>query len=130
MAVLVDITDRKRMEEELRRILLMDDEETIHQTVSTTLRELGYDVKSVYAGNKALQAYKASLDKDEPYDVVIMDLTVPRGMGGKEAVAKLHEVDPQARAIVSSGYANDPVMANYADYGFAGRIEKPVDIEV
>ena len=58
-----------------------------------------------------------------------MDLTIPGGMGGKEAVKKLLEINPQAQVIVSSGYSNDPVMANYADYGFAGRAAKPVDIE-
>ena len=58
-----------------------------------------------------------------------MDLTIPGGMGGKEAVGKLHEIDPQAHVLVSSGYADDPVMAQYANYGFAGKIAKPVDME-
>ena len=107
----------------------MDDEETIHRMVGRTLRGLGYDVESVYDGDEALRVYKAALETDNPFDVVIMDLTIPGGMGGKEAVSKLHEIDPQARVIVSSGYANDPVMANFADYGFASRVAKPVDIE-
>ncbi len=111
------------------RILLMDDEETIHRTVGRILKVLGYEVDSVDDGDEALQAYKASLDEGKAYDVVIIDLTIPGGMGGKEAVAMLHELDPQARAIVSSGYFHDPVMANYADYGFCARISKPVDLE-
>ena len=111
------------------RILLMDDEGTIHRTVGRMLQVLGYDVESVYDGDEALQVYNASLDEGKPYDVVIMDLTIPGGMGGEEAVKKLHEINPQARVIVSSGYANDPVMANFADYGFAGKVAKPVDIK-
>jgi PAS domain S-box-containing protein len=111
------------------RILLMDDEETIHRTVGRTLKLLGYEVGSVYEGDEALRAYKASIEQGSPYDVVIMDLTIPGGMGGKEAVGKLRQIDPQARVIVSSGYANDPVMADYEDYGFAGRVAKPVVIK-
>ena len=111
------------------RILLMDDEQTIHRTVGRLLEELGYQVESVYDGDEALQVYKASLETESPYDVVITDLTIPGGMGGKEAVTRLHEIDPQACVIVSSGYANDPVMANFADYGFADRLTKPVGIQ-
>lgn len=106
----------------------MDDEETIHKTVGRVLKRLGYEMKSVYNGDEALQAYQASIEEDKPYDVVIMDLTIPGGMGGKEAVKQLHKIDPQARVIVSSGYANDPVIANYADYGFVDRIPKPIGI--
>ena len=111
------------------RILLMDDEETIHRVISRTLNKLGYDVKSVYAGEEALEAYKAAMETEEPFVAVIMDLTIPGGMGGKEAIGKLNEIDPQARVIVSSGYANDPVMADFAGHGFAGKVSKPVDIE-
>jgi two-component system, cell cycle sensor histidine kinase and response regulator CckA len=111
------------------RILLMDDEETIHRMIGRTLRTLGYAVESVHDGEEALKAYKMALGSDKPFDVVIMDLTIPGGMGGKEAVGLLHEIDPQSQVIVSSGYSNDPVMANYADYGFVGKVTKPVEIE-
>ena len=60
---------------------------------------------------------------------MILDLTIRGGMGGKEAVKKLHEIDPDVKAIVSSGYANDPVLASPEDYGFKGRIRKPVDLD-
>ncbi|MAG13353.1 MAG: hypothetical protein CMN78_02025 [Spirochaetales bacterium] len=110
-------------------ILLMDDEDAIHRTVGRMLNSLGYDVESVYDGQDALQEYNASLDRGKAYDIVIMDLTVPGGMGGQKAVGKLHEMDPEIRVIVSSGYAHDPVMADYADYGFAGKITKPVDMQ-
>jgi len=123
------VKSEKEMSVGTGRILLMDDEETIHGMVGRTLKVLGYEVKSVYDGDDALQIYKAALEFDEPFDVVIMDLTIPGGMGGKEAVGKLLEIDSKAQVIVSSGYANDPVMANFSQYGFAGRVAKPVDIE-
>ncbi|MBT4501976.1 MAG: PAS domain S-box protein [Gemmatimonadetes bacterium] len=108
------------------RILLMDDEEIIHHTLSRMLERLGYTVDSVYDGDEALRVYGNALETDHPYDAVIMDLTIPGGKGGKEAITELREIDPRARALVSSGYSNDPVMASYADYGFCGTIEKPV----
>ena len=111
------------------RILFMDDEEVLHRTVGRTLKLLGYEVESVYDGEAALQAYKEALESAKPFHIVIMDLTIPGGMGGKEAVGKLLEIDPRARVLVSSGYSQDPVMANYADYGFAGRVTKPVAIQ-
>ena len=111
------------------RILLMDDEEMIHTTVTTMLKMLGYEVEGVYDGEEALQAYQAAQETDRPFDLVIVDLTIPGGMGGQEAVGKLHEIDPKARVIVSSGYANDPVVADYAQYGFADKVTKPVDMQ-
>ena len=111
------------------RILLMDDDEIIHQVVGRMLKTLGYDVEIAIHGDEALQAYRAALEIEKPYDVVIMDLTIPGGMGGEEAVEKLHAIDPGARVIVSSGYSNDPVMANYADYGFCGMLRKPAGLD-
>jgi CheY-like chemotaxis protein len=110
------------------RILLMDDEELIHSSVGRMLRELGYEVESVYDGQAALQAYRAAMDGGKSFDIVIMDLTIPGAMGGKETIGKLRQLDPQARALVSSGYANDPIMAYYEEYGFAGSITKPVNM--
>jgi DNA-binding NarL/FixJ family response regulator len=73
--------------------------------------------------------YKQARQDDSPFDVVIMDLTIPGGMGGKEALSKLLEIDPSVKAIVSSGYANDPIMSNFEQYGFAGVVPKPYKIE-
>jgi len=106
----------------------MDDEEVIHLTVGRMLEELGYEVDGVFGGVEALNAYEASLEAGNPYDVVIMDLTIPGGMGGEEAVKKLHEIHAEVPVIVSSGYSNDQVMANYEDYGFHGIVRKPVDM--
>jgi PAS domain S-box-containing protein len=123
-----EIEEEPRWVSGVGRILLMDDEEIIHRTIGRALKKLGYDVESAYDGNEALQAYNASLDEGQPYDVVIMDLTIPGGMGGEEAIVRFRQMDPQVRAIVSSGYSNDPVMAQYADYGFCGAIVKPIDL--
>ncbi len=111
------------------RILLMDDEEIIHKTVAKILARLGYEVESVYDGAAALQRYQTALIEKKRYDLVIVDLTIPGGMGGQETVEKLLVIDPQARVIVSSGYAHDPVMAHYAQYGFVGKIAKPATMQ-
>ncbi len=110
------------------RVLLMDDDEIIQSTVGQMLEALGYEVQGVFDGVEAITAYNVSLEAGQPYDVVIMDLTVPGSMGGKEAVGRLRKLHAEACVIVSSGYSNDPVMANYQDYGFDAKVEKPVDI--
>lgn len=110
------------------RILLMDDEPLIHETVGKMLQLLNYQVESVYDGLAAIDAYQTALNEGAPYDLVFMDLTIPGGMGGKEAIGQLLDVDPQARAVVFSGYSNDPVMANCTSYGFAAAVEKPVSM--
>jgi CheY-like chemotaxis protein len=79
-------------------------------------------------GQAALELYKKAMEKGHPYDLVFMDLTIPGGMGGKEALASILEIDPEVKAVVASGYVNDPVMANYAEYGFKGRLEKPFKV--
>jgi two-component system cell cycle sensor histidine kinase/response regulator CckA len=89
------------------------------------LSRLGYEVEWVPGGRRAIKAYQDAMAAGRSFDAVIMDLTVPGGMGGKEAVAHILELDPRARVIVSSGYSSDPVMANCRDYGFKGVIAKP-----
>jgi CheY-like chemotaxis protein len=111
------------------RILLMDDDKMILIAMMRGLEILGYEVESVYDGAATLQAYKTSVDEGKAYDIVIVDLTVPGTMGGQITAAKLHEIDPQLRIIVYSGYANNPVMANYEDYGFVDNLTKPIDIQ-
>jgi len=107
------------------RILLMDDDLLVLETGGKMLRRLGYEVVCAEEGEKTLDLYAEATNNGAPFDAVIMDLTIPGGMGGKEAIARLLEMDPDARAIVSSGYSNDQVMANFRKYGFHGVLSKP-----
>jgi CheY-like chemotaxis protein len=107
------------------RILAMDDEAAIRTLLCQILRHFGYRPHAVSTGEEAILEYKRAADEGDPYRAVIMDLTVPGGMGGKEAVAELRQIDPNVRAIVSSGYSNDPVLANFRQYGFVARVDKP-----
>jgi PAS domain S-box-containing protein len=107
------------------RILLMDDEPIVRQVVAKILKTLGYEVETSAEGSEAIAAYRHALADGKPFDAVILDLTVPGGMGGAEAIGLLRTVDPNVKAVVSSGYSSNPVMSNYRDYGFAGVIAKP-----
>jgi two-component system, cell cycle sensor histidine kinase and response regulator CckA len=107
------------------RILVMDDEPTIRDVASQMLVSLGYEVSTSKDGSEAINLYQRSKEGGEPFDAVIMDLTVPGGMGGKEAIRKLRDLDPEIKAIVSSGYCNDPIMGDFREYGFSGVLAKP-----
>jgi two-component system cell cycle sensor histidine kinase/response regulator CckA len=86
---------------------------------------LGYHVEFAEDGAEAIALYKHARESGEPFDAVVMDLTIPGGMGGKETIQKLREIDPDVRAIASSGYSTDPVMADYEEHGFAAVVPKP-----
>ncbi|HET6371588.1 MAG TPA: ATP-binding protein, partial [Nitrospiria bacterium] len=111
------------------RILLMDDEESVLETAGEMLRHLGYEVDLAKDGLEAIALYKKAMAALRPYRAVIVDLTIPGGMGGEETISSLLKVDPGVRAVVSSGYSNDPVMADFQSYGFADFIAKPYRIE-
>ncbi len=107
------------------RVLVMDDEDFIRELASDMLEKMGYEVVTAQDGQSAVDMYESSQNAGNPFNAVILDLTVPGGMGGREALRKLMDQDPGVRAIVSSGYSNDPVMANYAAHGFKGAVKKP-----
>ncbi len=107
------------------RVLVMDDEEMVRDIAGHMLKKLGYDTVMAADGNEALEFYRRYLDEGRPFDAVIMDLTVPGGMGGMETSARIHAIHAGAKIIVCSGYSNDPVMAEYRAHGFAGVLAKP-----
>jgi len=106
-------------------ILLMDDEEMIRDIGTSMMNHLGHNVDTATDGDETVEKYSAAQASGNPFHLVIMDLTIPGSKGGTDVIRDLQKVDPQVRVIVSSGYASSPVMANYADYGFAGKLAKP-----
>jgi PAS domain S-box-containing protein len=109
-------------------VLIMDDDPRVREVLSGMLDILGHYVTESADGSEAVELYRRRFSSGEPFDVVIMDLTVPGGMGGEAAIKVMKEIDPDIRAIVSSGYANNTVLSNFTDYGFSGRLIKPFRI--
>ena len=107
------------------KILVMDDEKEIGEITLLMLQEMGYEVVIAQTGDSTIELYKEALKTNKPFDAVIVDLTIRGGIGGKETVRKLREIDPKVKAVVSSGYSNDPIMAHYKEYGFKGVLKKP-----
>ena len=120
----IDLTDSKVITS-TGYILIMDDDEMVCDMSSQMIKLFGYRVETAASGEDAIKMYKSALQNNDPFDVVIMDLTIPGGMGGKDAVKPLLEINPAAKVIVSSGYSTDPVLTNYTDYGFKSRLIKP-----
>ena len=110
-------------------ILVMDDEEMIRVMSAEMLDYLGYQVTTCLNGTEAVELYAAAGQSGAPFSAVIMDLTIPGGMGGKETAEQILAIDPKARLIVSSGYSNDPIMSDYRSYGFAGAVAKPYNMK-
>ncbi|HBP88189.1 MAG TPA: histidine kinase, partial [Nitrospiraceae bacterium] len=110
------------------RILVMDDEHSIRRMVEDALTQFGYDVAGVPDGQAAIDLVSQSLADGNKFDVVILDLTVPGGMGGKQAIQHLKNLDPHMKAIITSGYSDDPIMCDFQQHGFQGILVKPYKI--
>ncbi|MCK4890316.1 MAG: response regulator, partial [Candidatus Aminicenantes bacterium] len=107
------------------KILLMDDDEMILSASGGLLEHLGYIVEEAKDGEEAIDLYKKAKNSQDPFDVVILDLTIPNGLGGKEVIKELLKIDPDVKAIATSGYSIDPIIADYRKFGFKGAIPKP-----
>lgn len=107
----------------------MDDDEMVILAIGEMLRHLGYEVVFAGDGSEAIELYIKARMSEQPFDIVIMDLIIKKGMGGIEAIKKLLAIDKNCKAIVSSGYYQEPVMAEYWKYGFLGALPKPYGIK-
>ena len=110
------------------RVLLMDDEDSIRRLGAAVLGRMGLDATVVGDGVEAVRAFTESRDAGRPFDLLILDLTIPGGMGGREAIEKIRAIDPRVPAIVSSGYSNDPVLADFSRHGFQAMVPKPYEV--
>ena len=111
----------------VKRVLVMDDEEMLRKLARQMLERMGYAVETVKDGVEAIALYKSQKDSGEPFDAVILDLTIKGGMGGEQTIRELLEINPDVKAIVSSGYFDDPVMSDFKKYGFMGALPKPYE---
>jgi CheY-like chemotaxis protein len=114
-------------QEVLGRVLIMDDDESIRRAAVRILSAVGCETATATNGEEAVARFQEAMKAGNPFHVVVLDLTVPGGMGGVETLAALKAIDPNVRAIVSSGYSNDPIMASHVAHGFAAMLPKPYE---
>ncbi len=123
-----NIEEQAKPPHQRARVLVMDDEEMIRKMIGKCLTRMGHDVDSACDGRQALELFRRNRLKGTPYDAVILDLTVPGGMGGRETFEAMRELDSDVNAIISSGYSTDPVMTNYREHGFRAVVTKPFQL--
>jgi CheY-like chemotaxis protein len=107
------------------RILIMDDEEALRMLLAQILERLGYEVECARDGAEAIELYQKAKNSGHRFDIVLVDLTIPSGIGGKEVAARLRETDDGVILIVSSGYSNTSIMSEFRSYGFDAVLPKP-----
>lgn len=107
------------------RVLIMDDDVLVRDVALAALTEFGYEARAAEEGHAAVALYRDALAAGTPFDVVVVDLTVPTGLGGVATLHALRALDPAAKVIVASGNGSDPLLAHYADHGFSGSLAKP-----
>jgi two-component system cell cycle sensor histidine kinase/response regulator CckA len=123
-----DISAKKKVVGRGRgRILVVDDEDMVLKIAEKLLLYMGYEVATTLTGEEAIWLYRQAIESRKPFDAVILDLSMDSGMGGTEVMDELIAIDPDVKAIISSGYLHDPVIMNFEDYGFAGILTKPYD---
>jgi PAS domain S-box-containing protein len=120
-----DSNNIKKWDKFSGRILVLDDDQNVIKVISPILTQFGFEVTAVADGAEVINIYRQALNEQKPFTVVLMDLTIPGGLGGKDTIELLRQIDPHVKAIVFSGYSNDPVLANYEQYGFIGALQKP-----
>ena len=111
------------------KVLVVDDEPAVNEVIRDALELSGFEVDCAFDGEQAIERLGQALEQGRRFDLAILDLTVPGGLGGKETIKRLRELDPELKAIVVSGYSNDPVMANFDSYGFDGCVRKPFQLD-
>ena len=111
------------------KILFMDDDKAVRDIAQKILLYLGYQVEFAKNGSEAIELFKKAINSGKFFDAVILDLTIPGEMGGKETIRNLLKIDPEVKAIISSGYSNDIIMSEYKAYGFSGTVAKPYEIK-
>jgi len=112
-----------------KTIMLMDDEEIVRKVATAMFEQLGHTVIQTSDGEEAIEMYRQLWEDGQAPDIVLMDLTIPGGMGGEETAKKLLDINSDAKIVVASGYSNDPVMANFTEYGFSAAITKPFQLQ-
>ena len=109
-------------------ILVMDDDLTVQDIVTDMLHALGFNPMSAWHGQEAIDLYKTAMDNGTPFDAVILDVQIKEGMGGSRTMQRLRQLDPEVKAIVTSGSHGDPLMLHYEDYGFKAALPKPFSL--